>query len=89
MKKVSFNINKWSARVMVSLGALIGISSCSHKTSSNPAEGVYGPPQGYDSPRINVVEDVYGPPIERLDSVKATNESEPILLETEQDNNVE
>lgn len=89
MKKVSFNIHKWGARAMVSLGALIGISSCSHKTSPNPAEGVYGPPPGYDSPRINVVEDVYGPPVERLDSAKATNEPEPILLEMEQDNNVE
>lgn len=89
MKKMSFNIHKWSARAMVSLGALIGISSCSYKTSLSPAENVYGPPPGYKIPSIDVVEDVYGPPVERLDSAKATNESEPILLETAQDKNVE
>ena len=78
MKKVSFNMHKWGVRAVVALGAAMGLSSCSHRVGPNPAEGVYGPPPGYNPPRINVVEDVYGPPIpvERIDSVRAINEPE-------------
>ena len=76
MKKVSFNVQKWGVRALVAVGALLGLSSCTHKFGPNPAEGVYGPPPGYNPPRINVVEDVYGPPVERIDSVKASDEPE-------------
>ena len=78
MKKVGFNIHKWTARSFVAIGTLIGISSCSHKVGPNPAEGVYGPPPGYNPPNINVIEDVYGPPVERIDSAKTEiNQMEP------------
>ena len=68
MKKVCFNMHKWSVRALVAIGALLGISACSHRVA-NPAEGVYGPPPGYVSPEINAIDDVYGPPVVRKDSV--------------------
>ncbi len=30
MKKVSFSVHKWSIRVLVAAGALLGISACCH-----------------------------------------------------------
>ncbi|MBR5638738.1 MAG: hypothetical protein IKW83_03135 [Muribaculaceae bacterium] len=30
MKKVSFNVQKWTVRVIVAVGALLGISACCH-----------------------------------------------------------
>ncbi len=30
MKKVSFNVQKWTVRAVVAVGALLGISACSH-----------------------------------------------------------
>ena len=30
MKKVSFNVQKWTVRVLVAVGALLGISACCH-----------------------------------------------------------
>lgn len=76
MKKVSFNVQKWGVRALVAIGALLGISSCSHKIDLKSVEGVYGPPPGYNPPKINVVEDVYGPPVEKIDSIRATDEIE-------------
>ena len=76
MKKVSFNVHKWGVRALVAVGAALGLTSCTHKFGPNPAEAVYGPPPGYTPPNINVVEDVYGPPVERIDSVKATDDPE-------------
>ena len=76
MKKVSLNVQKWGVRALVAIGALLGISSCSHKIDLKSIEGVYGPPPGYTPPKINVVEDVYGPPVERIDSVVSTEEPE-------------
>lgn len=30
MKKVSFNVQKWGVRAMLAVGALLGLSACSH-----------------------------------------------------------
>ena len=30
MKKISFNVKKWSIRALVAVGALLGISACCH-----------------------------------------------------------
>lgn len=30
MKKVGFNVQKWSIRAVVAIGALLGISACTH-----------------------------------------------------------
>lgn len=57
MKKVAFIIKKLSARVMVAVGALLGVSSC----LLVPSETVYGPPPESD-PDIENIEAVYGPP---------------------------
>ncbi|MBR5638739.1 MAG: hypothetical protein IKW83_03140 [Muribaculaceae bacterium] len=84
MKKMSFNVQKWGVRALVAIGALLGISSCSHKMDLKSVEGVYGPPPGYNPPNINVIEDVYGPPVERIDSVRATDE-----LELNQDKDIQ
>jgi len=76
MKKFNFNVHKWCVRTLVAIGALLGISSCTHKLGPNPAEGVYGPPPGYVPQRAKTIEDVYGPPVENIDSIRATNEPE-------------
>lgn len=57
MKKVAFIIKKLSARVMVAVGSLLGVSSC----FLVPSENVYGPPPEC-APDIDNVEVVYGPP---------------------------
>lgn len=67
MKKLSFNVQKWGVRALVGLGAALGFSSCCHKV--NPAEAAYGPPPGYNPPGIEVIEDVYGPPVENIDTI--------------------
>ena len=47
---------------------------------TNPAEAVYGPPPGYENKRIEVVEDVYGPPVEEIDSaVVDEHAEEPVV----------
>ena len=72
MRNLSFIIRKWGIRAMLAAGAAIGLSSCTHRLGPNPAEGVYGPPPGSsDSTRrvIKVLEDVYGPPVENVDSI--------------------
>lgn len=76
MKKFNYNVHKWCVRTLVAIGALLGISSCTHKLGPNPAEGVYGPPPGYVPQRAKAIEDVYGPPVENIDSIRATNEPE-------------
>ena len=67
MKKVSFNIKKWSVRSMVAIGALLGLSACSSSggSSSKSLECVYGPPPDVEK-EIEQIEDVYGPPIEDI-----------------------
>lgn len=76
MKKLNFNVHKWGVRALVAIGAMLGISSCTHKVGPNPAEGVYGPPPGYSPHRVDVIEDVYGPPVEEIDSIRATDKPE-------------
>ena len=75
MNRLNFNIRKWGIRAMVGLGAALGVSSCSHK--ANPAAGVYGPPPGSRPIKVGAIEDVYGPPVERMDSANADAELEP------------
>lgn len=67
MQNKSFNIKKWSVRALIAIGAILGLSSCGGRIFSTPK--VYGPPPGANNDS-EVVEDVYGPPIENLDSVK-------------------
>lgn len=77
MNKTVFVIKKWGVRVLVGLGAALGIASCSKtQTSPNPAEAVYGPPPEYQNKRIEVVEDVYGPPVEDIDSAVVDEKTE-------------
>ena len=76
MKKFAFQLKKWSVRAMMTAGAALGLSACFHcKDCGNngPIEAVYGPP-----PDIEVIEDVYGPPIgEEPDSSASVNNAEP------------
>lgn len=74
MKKVSFQIKKWTARVLMAVGAMLGLTGCFRK---GPIEAVYGPPPVIDTP-IEVIEDVYGPPsVEEPDTVPDTELAEP------------
>ena len=67
MRKIGFSLHKWIARTVVGIGALLGLSACSNSGGSiSSAECVYGPPPGMEE---KVVEDVYGSPVEGLDSV--------------------
>ena len=71
MKKENFNIKKWVVRAMVTAGAILGITSCCifrPHSSPNPAETVYGPPPDIKLQKTEVLEDVYGPPVEKLDT---------------------
>ena len=81
MDKTLFTLKKWFARALVGIGAVWGIASCSRPQSTpNPAEAVYGPPPGYENKRIEVVEDVYGPPVEEIDSaVVDEHAEEPVV----------
>ncbi|MBP5687112.1 MAG: hypothetical protein IK100_01635 [Muribaculaceae bacterium] len=75
MKKVRFNIQKWGVRALVGLGAALGLSSCSNRI--NPPEAAYGPPPGFNRPQnIEIIEDLYGPPAEKIDTLKPS-EPEP------------
>ena len=68
MKKVSFNIKKWAVRLMVAIGAMLGLSACSSSGSSSSTSSVvhvYGPPPDVEK-EIEQVEDVYGPPVEDI-----------------------
>ena len=89
MKKVSFSVHKWGVRALVAVGAAIGLTSCTHKIDPNIAAGVYGPPPGYRPQGINVVEDVYGPPVERIDSVNKIDEPEVLQPKKEQDKDIQ
>ncbi len=84
MKKMSFNLHKWVVRAMVAVGAMMGISSCSNGGKvviNNPPETVYGPPPGVFPKRVEIVEDVYGPPVESIDSVSEVSKPEIIKPE--------
>lgn len=81
MKKVHFDIKKWAVRAMVTAGAMLGITSCCifrPHSHPNPAEAVYGPPPNMKPHKAEVLEDVYGPPIEEFDS-----SSNGVVLEPE------
>ncbi len=71
MKKVNFDIKKWAVRAMVTAGAMLGITSCCvfrPHSHPNPADAVYGPPPDMKPRKIEVLEDVYGPPVEEIES---------------------
>ncbi len=73
MRKVSFHIKKWAVRLLVTAGALLGITSCcifKHLSGRNPAEAVYGPPPDLKPQNVKVIEDVYGPPVERIETIE-------------------
>lgn len=80
MKSFAFNTKKWLVRVMMSLGAFLGLSSCFHNKNmpGSPPETVYGPPS-YFEPSIEVIEDVYGPP--PIDTTEVVNETDTIIEE--------
>ena len=62
MRKITFNIKKWMVRTLMAVGSLVGITACTHPKIGDivhRGEKVYGPPPV----DINVVEDVYGPPV--------------------------
>lgn len=65
MKKVSFNIKKWTVRSMVAIGAMLGLSACSNNSSTNSTVVLYGPPSMLEDD-MEQVEDVYGPPVEDI-----------------------
>ena len=70
MKKISFQVKKWTVRALVTAGAMLGLSACSgssNSSGSSAPEVVYGPPPEVEK-EIEVVEDVYGPPVEEIDS---------------------
>ena len=77
MKKVTFQMKKWTARALMAIGAMLGLSSCFHgKNGPSPYECVYGPPP--NDPSIEVIEDVYGPPpLDEPDTVPDTVLVEP------------
>lgn len=78
MKKVSFNIKKCTARVLLALGTALGLSGCFLK--HNPVEAAYGPPPGWNGPKIQVLDDVYGPPVVDSDSITEKAVIEPDSL---------
>jgi len=71
MKETFLCIQKYAVRAMMAVGALLGITSCLQII--NP-EKVYGPPPPMPDDSIQVVEDVYGPPVTEHDSI---TDSEP------------
>lgn len=71
MKKVKFITKKWLARALVAVGSAIGLTSCFLRMGHKPIECVYGPPPG-KGPSIEVIEDVYGPPIEDIENTNDT-----------------
>ena len=73
MKKAAFTIKKFTARVMIAVGALMGLSSCFHA----PTEKVYGPPPERDHD-IDVIKLVYGPPPVEPNVEPDTTISEPV-----------
>lgn len=64
MKKSAFVIKKWAVRALVVVGAMIGISSCSDNSKKNSQSNES--PESDKQSDIEVVEDVYGPPIEDI-----------------------
>ena len=71
MKKTAFIVKKWGVRAFVAIGALTGLSSCGG-VFSGPK--VYGPPPTPNDD-IEVVEDVYGPPVE----VDTASQTSPVI----------
>ena len=66
MKETLLWFKKWGVRTMIAAGALLGITSCLQIV--NPPK-VYGPPPPMPDDSIDVVEDVYGPPVIKVDSI--------------------
>lgn len=62
MKKVSFNVKKWSIRALTAAGAALGLASCFHPKTPGIFEKVYGPAPPPSDVDIEIIEDVYGPP---------------------------
>ncbi len=77
MMKKFFHIKKWSVRALMAMGAFLGLTSCGGGIF--PAPNVYGPP-----PDINkdpqVVEDVYGPPVEDIDSITSNEAAKDSVI---------
>jgi hypothetical protein len=69
MKRMIFPIKKWGVRAFVAIGAIFGLSSCGGVFSTPK---VYGPPPSPNND-IEVVEDVYGPPVGDLDTISPSD----------------
>ena len=60
MKKVSFNVQKWTVRVLVAVGALLGISACCHtKKVVEEDNNNYFDNNNNNTPQIHALK--YGP----------------------------
>ena len=71
MNRLILQIKKRGVRILMCIGAALGITACSHpKINPSAPECVYGPPPGTDTPNIEVIEDVYGPPVEIDTAIK-------------------
>ena len=58
MKDRFLTSKKLFARALLAVGAALGLTGCYNR----PYESVYGPPPDVDTD-VEVVEDVYGPPV--------------------------
>ena len=70
MKRVNLQIKKRVVRALMCVGAALGIASCSQSKPSSSVEVVYGPPPMGEDIDIEVIEDVYGPPVEIDTAIK-------------------
>ena len=70
MKKSAFLIKKWGVRAMVAVGSLFGISlfSCTPSQSHDDSSASASEDKKSD---VEVVEDVYGPPVEDIDDISS------------------
>ena len=85
---MTFSIHKWTVRSFMAIGALLGLTACSHtrnNVSPDPAAGVYGPPPGYYQ-RMQPIEDVYGPPIENISTDTLSQKVIETVQKQEKDN---
>lgn len=86
MKKVNFNIKKWAVRAMVTAGAMLGITSCCvfrpHSNANangndNAPQKVSGPQYDKKPHETEILEDVYGPPVEKMETSRSEVSIEP------------
>ena len=79
MKKPTFVIKKWLVRGLVVIGAMIGVTACQHtkkynldddsSISSSKSSENSGISEVSDISEISDVEEVYGPPVDVIETV--------------------